>query len=90
MTISSYEELAECIPDRRRDEPDDNEKLKSQLESFLAGLSAEKRTIFLGRFWFSCSVAEIAGKIGKSEKYISNQLYNLKRKLRKHLDRKEG
>ena len=90
VTISSYEELAECIPDRRRDDPDDNEKLKSQLESFLAGLSAEKRTIFLGRFWFSCSVAEIAGKMEKSEKYISNQLYNLKRKLRKHLDRKEG
>ena len=90
VTVSSFEELEECIPDSRREEPDDNEKLRLQLESFLAGLSAEKRTIFLGRFWFSYSVTEIAGKMGKSEKYISNQLYNLKKKLRKHLDRKEG
>ena len=88
--VSSFEELEECIPDSRREEHGDNEKLRLQLESFLAGLSAEKRTIFLGRFWFSYSVTEIAWKMGKSEKYISNQLYNLKRKLGKHLDRKEG
>ncbi len=90
VAVSSFEELEECIPDSRREEPGDNEKLRLQLESFLAGLSAEKRAIFLGRFWFSYSVTEIAWKTGKSEKYISNQLYNLKRKLRKHLDRKEG
>ena len=89
VTLTSYEELSECIPDSRSTEPADTEGLKEQLEAFLAGLSAEKRTIFLRRFWYSYSVAEIAEQMGKDEKYISNHLYNLKKKLKKHLKRKE-
>lgn len=89
VTLTSYEELSECIPDNRTAEPADSEGLKEQLETFLNGLSAEKRTIFLRRFWYSYSVAEIAEQMGKDEKYISNHLYNLKKKLRKHLKRKE-
>ncbi|MBR5712016.1 MAG: sigma-70 family RNA polymerase sigma factor [Lachnospiraceae bacterium] len=88
VTMTSYEELAECIPDNRTTEPADEEGLRKQLEDFLDGLSAEKRTIFLRRFWYSYSVAEIAEQIGKDEKYISNHLYSLKKKLRKHLKRK--
>ena len=89
VTTTSYEELSECIPDNRTEEPADNEGLKEQLEEFLSGLTPEKRTIFLRRFWYSYSVAEIAEQMGKDEKYISNHLYNLKKKLRKHLKRKE-
>ena len=89
VILTSYEELSECIPDSRSAEPADAEGLKEQLEAVLAGLSAEKRTIFLRRFWYSYSVAEIAEQMGKDEKYISNHLYILKKKLRKHLKRKE-
>ena len=89
VILTSYEELSECIPDNRTEEPADNEGLKEQLEAFLSGLTPEKRTIFLRRFWYSYSVAEIAEQMGKDEKYISNHLYNLKKKLRKHLKRKE-
>ena len=32
------------------------------------------------------SVAEIADRISKDERYVSNQLYELKKKLRKHLE----
>ena len=88
VILTSYEELSECIPDSRSAEPADTEGLKEQLEAFLNGLSAEKRTIFLRRFWYSYSVAEIAEQMGKDEKYISNHLYNLKKKLKKHLKRK--
>ncbi|MBO4483940.1 MAG: sigma-70 family RNA polymerase sigma factor [Lachnospiraceae bacterium] len=88
VTLTSYEELSECIPDNRTAEPADNEGLKEQLESFLDGLSTEKRTIFLKRFWYSYSVSEIAVQMGREEKYISNHLYILKKKLRKHLKRK--
>ena len=89
VTVTSYEELSECIPDNRTAEPADNEGLKEQLDAFLNGLSAEKRTIFLRRFWYSYSVAEIAEQMGKDEKYISNHLYILKKKLKKQLKRKE-
>ena len=89
VTLTSYEELSECIPDNRTAEPADNEGLKEQLDAFLNGLSAEKRTIFLRRFWYSYSVAEIAEQMGRDEKYISNHLYILKKKLKKQLKRKE-
>ena len=89
VILTSYEELSECIPDNRTEEPADNEGLKEQLEAFLSGLTPEKRTIFLRRFWYSYSVAEIAEQMEKDEKYISNHLYSLKKKLRKHLKRKE-
>lgn len=89
VTVTSYEELSECIPDNRTAEPADDEGLREQLESFLDSLSPEKRTIFLRRFWYSYSVAEIAEQMGKEEKYISNHLYIMKKKLKKHLKRKD-
>ena len=79
VIVTSYEELSESIPDDRKAESADNEELKEKLESFLDGLSTEKRTIFMRRFWYSYSVTEIAKQMGKEEKYISNQLYILKK-----------
>lgn len=87
--MTSYEELSESIPDDRKAEPADNDGLKEKLESFLDGLSVEKRTIFMRRFWYSYPVSEIAKQMGCEEKYISNQLYILKKKLKKHLKRKD-
>lgn len=84
--ITSYEELSECIPGKRLHEEADRAQLKAQIESFLRNLSKEKRFIFLKRYWFSCSVSEIADRISKDERYVSNQLYELKKKLRKHLE----
>lgn len=84
--VTSYEELSECIPGKRLNEEANRAQLKTQIESFLRSLSKEKRFIFLKRYWFSCSVAEIADRIDKDERYVSNQLYELKKKLRKHLE----
>ena len=90
VLTTSYEELSECIPDRRRSESEQDSKLKEQIEDFLRDLSKEKRAIFLGRFWFLYSVTEIAERLGRNEKYVSNQLYYLKKQFKKHLGRKEG
>ena len=87
---TSFEELSECIPDNRKFESEQDSKLKEQIEEFLRNLSKEKRAIFLGRFWFLYSVAEIAERLGRDEKYVSNQLYYLKKQFKKHLGRKEG
>ena len=81
---------SECIPDNRKFESEQDSKLKEQIEEFLRNLSKEKRAIFLGRFWFLYSVAEIAERLGRDEKYVSNQLYYLKKQFKKHLGRKEG
>ena len=90
VLTTSYEELSECIPEYRMNETEQDSKLKEQIEEYLRNLSKEKRAIFLGRFWFMYSVAEIAERLGRDEKYVSNQLYNLKKQFKKHLGRKEG
>lgn len=87
---TSFEELSECIPGNRKFESEQDSKLKEQIEEFLRNLSKEKRAIFLGRFWFLYPVAEIAERLGRDEKYVSNQLYYLKKQFKKHLGRKEG
>ena len=83
--ITSFEELSECIPDSRRSEDPAAGQLKAQMESFLRKLSKEKRMIFLKRYWFNCSVTDIADQLGRDERYVSNKLYQLKKKLQKAL-----
>ena len=85
--ITSYEELEESIPDHRREEPADSEKLRETMNGFLGSLSSDKRKMFLKRYWLSRSVAEIAEEIGRDERYVSNQLYNLRKKLKKYLEK---
>lgn len=86
---ASYEELDECIPDSSSEVSDNGERLRDKMNCFLTSLSREKRDIFLKRYWFSLSVSEIAGQFGYSERYIYNQLYLLKRKLKKYLEKEE-
>lgn len=84
---ASYEELSESIPDSRRGESPDTEKLRETMNGFLGTLSRAKRSLFLKRYWLSRSVAEIAAEIGRDERYVSNQLYNLRKKLKKYLEK---
>ena len=87
VLIASYEELSESIPDNRRGESADVEKLRETMNGFLGTLSRDKRSLFLKRYWLSRSVADIAREIGRDERYVSNQLYNLRKKLKKYLEK---
>ena len=87
ITMVSYEELSDCLPDPIADQSEnEDEVLKKKLDSFLSSLSREKRLIFLKRYWRSCTVAEIAKQIGRNERYVTNQLYAMRQKLKRHLD----
>ena len=63
----------------------DRVELVDALNDFLAGLPARKRTIFLCRYWYLDSVAEIGARLGMSENHVSVTLRRLRRKLRDHL-----
>lgn len=55
------EELQECVPDVDNTEKiADDLALIEVLNHFLAGLPKEQRIIFLRRYWYLCSVKEIA------------------------------
>lgn len=59
------------------------------LEQFLDTLSRENRVIFLRRYWFSDSYADIAKQVGLTEKNVSVRLTRIRAQLRAHLIRNE-
>ena len=83
-------ELEQCIPgtnDTARCV--DAMALRQALNGFLATLSREKRCIFLRRYWYMDSVAEISRRFALSESKVKTTLLRCRRQLRTYLE-KEG
>lgn len=84
------DELEQCIPsDSSVEERLDEIVLKDRLNSFIGGLSAEKRNIFLRRYWYLDSITTIAKRYGMSESKIKTMLYRIRKELYRVLE-KEG
>ena len=86
----ALEELTECIPSQNSTEQEVSNKLFIEtLNAFLEELSAEKRKIFMQRYWYLRPVAEIAGEYGISESKVKMILLRTRNKLKQVLE-KEG
>lgn len=83
-------ELEECVPDGETAElMTDTKLLAEAINSYLRTLSAQARSIFVGRYYFSDSVKEIAGYCNMSESKVKSMLYRTRQGLKKYLT-KEG
>ena len=87
--VALTQEMETCIPDTRQESQMDRRELRRILESFLEGLSKESRLIFLRRYLYVDTVAEIAARYGISESKVKTQLHRTRTKLYNHLA-KEG
>ena len=87
--VTLTQEMESCIPDSRREAEADARELRRTLESFLESLSKESRLIFLRRYLYTDSIAQIAERYGISESKVKTQLYRTRAKLHDHLT-KEG
>ncbi len=86
----SLDELSECIPDDRRlDDSLQAAALSKYIDTFLRTLPQEERNIFLYRYWYLDSVAEIARRFACTQGRVKTMLYRTRRKLRSYLE-KEG
>ena len=84
------EELAECIPDGdSRADMGESVALRDALGRFVRSLPEKTQKIFLQRYWYSCSVAEIAEGYGMRENSVTVLLHRTRKKLKAHL-KKEG
>ncbi len=63
--------------------------LTEMIESFLDSLSKENRVIFLRRYWFSDTYADIARQVGLTEKNVSVRLTRIRKELREYLSERE-
>lgn len=81
-------EMEQCIP-----APNDLEchmddiVLKEMLNGFLSTLDEEKRNIFIRRYWYLDSIAEISNRFTLSESKVKTTLFRCRNKLREYLEK---
>lgn len=85
-----YEELKECIADHTSEEArTDTIVITDALGRFLREISKDARIIFVRRYWYADSVAQIAEYYGMSESKVKSSLMRSRNKLKAFLE-KEG
>ena len=77
----SLEELEACVslPDEASDD------LPALLDAFLRGLEPIDRALFMGRYWFSHPVGELAARLDITPNAASLRLYKTRERLRVYL-----
>ncbi len=81
------EELEQCIPAQGQDVQTilEAKELTAVLDRFLERLPAVQRQVFLARYWYGMSTADIAGRFGFTESKVKSLLYRVREKLRRML-----
>ena len=82
-------EMELCIPELSREWPLEAQELGRLLNEFLGTLNEESRRIFMRRYWYADSVAQIAQRFGLGESKVKTRLFRARNQLRSFLE-KEG
>lgn len=85
---TAMDEYWQCIPDGAFP-LDDELVLKDVINRFLGSLDAKSRIVFLRRYWYVCSVKEIADTMGLSQSNVNVILHRTRNKFKLYLQ-KEG
>lgn len=86
----ALDELEECI--RAKETVEDEYAVKetaAAINRFLEGLERQNRMLFVRRYWFADSLADMAEQFQLSERNVSLRLLRIRKKLKKYLE-KEG
>jgi RNA polymerase sigma-70 factor (ECF subfamily) len=78
------DELAECVADGEADEGQ-VEHLRDTLNAFLSTLPQKNRMIFVRRYWYTDSAADIAAAYGMNENSVNALLFRTRKKLKQYL-----
>lgn len=89
QVVSLTQEMEHCIPDRMVEAKMAGKEIGKLLNLFLDSLPQESRVIFLRRYWYVDTVAEIAARYGMTESKVKMQLSRTRSKLAAFLE-KEG
>lgn len=84
--VALTEEMAQCIPDSRLEREMEARELGRILNSFLGSLPKESRMIFVRRYWYVDTIAEIALRYGISESKVKTQLHRTRARLCTYLE----
>lgn len=84
--VSLTQEMESCIPDAARSYDVDRKELGMILDAFLRTQTLENRMVFLRRYWYMDTIAEIAARYGISESAVQMRLNRTRGKLRTYLE----
>ncbi len=77
----SLDELEACIPAA----VEDAEQLATLLNGFLEELDETNRVLFMGRYWYSYAIGDLAAQMGLTEKAVYMRLHKTRERLRAYL-----
>ena len=81
-------ELENCIPDNTDVERAAEDSLiASVINRFLYAHSLRNRNIFIRRYWYLCSIQDIAESYGMTESNVKVLLFRMRNELKKQLER---
>ena len=85
------EELTDCIPDPSPIPSDELEtrRLGQAINAFLSTLPAEKRMMFVQRYFYASQISDIAQALDMSESNVKVSLHRLRENLRLHLEKED-
>jgi len=87
--VALTQEMENCVPDTRREDELEGKELGRLLNAFLRQQTPENRMVFLRRYWYADTVAEIAQRYGISENAVMTRLHRTRKRLNSYLQ-KEG
>jgi RNA polymerase sigma-70 factor (ECF subfamily) len=83
----AYEELADYLPAGQQET--DAAEFRSFINRFLRSLPKESRVMFVRRYWYGESVAEIANACSCGEEKVKSSLFRTRNKLRAAMVKEE-
>ncbi|WP_434310492.1 RNA polymerase sigma factor [Hominifimenecus sp. rT4P-3] len=86
----ALDELEECLSSRITVESElAGKELSQLLDCFLDTLDQENRVMFVRRYWYSDSVADIAARLGMKPNHVSVRLSRIRGRLKKYLQKED-
>ena len=79
--VSLTQEMENCIPDQFRERELESKELGRLLDRFLKSQTPENRMMFMHRYWYFDSMAEIAARYGIGEDAVQKRITRTKAKL---------
>ncbi len=82
------DELADCLPAPETPESTlDGKALTEELNRWLGSLPKEDRILFVRRYWYGDSVADLAKAVGVRPAQMAKKMFQLRQKLKQTLER---
>ncbi len=81
--------LAGGVDEMTPDKALDGSEVTRALNDFLESLDATKRVIFVKRYWYGASVADIASELSLTENNVATTLFRLRASLKDFLEKEE-